>query len=68
MLDDKRNRKPQIEKLVTQLSKSCGMLFKLKHYTNISVCKSVQFALSIHLTYSILTKGRAFTPSNYIVE
>jgi len=29
ILDDKRNWKPQIEKLVTQLSKSCGMLFKL---------------------------------------
>ena len=30
MLDDKLNWKPQIEKLVTQLSKSCGMLFKFK--------------------------------------
>jgi len=45
ILDDKRNWKPQIEKLITQLSKSCGMLFKLKHYTNISVLKSVYFAL-----------------------
>ena len=47
ILDDKLNWKPQIEKLVTQLSKSCGMLFKLKHYTNISVLKSsqVMFAL-----------------------
>jgi len=27
ILDDKRNWKPQTEKLVTQLSKSCGMLF-----------------------------------------
>jgi len=45
ILDDKLNWKPQIEKLVTQLSKSCGMLFKLKHYTNISVLKSVYFVL-----------------------
>jgi len=56
ILDDK----PQIEKLVTQLSKSCRMLFKLKHYTNISVLKSVYFALfHSYLTYSILNWGRA---------
>jgi len=43
ILDDKLNWKPQIEKLVTQLSKSCGMLFKLKHQTNLSVLLSVYF-------------------------
>jgi len=60
MLDDKLNWKPHIEKLVTQLSKSCGMLFKLKHYTNISVLKSVYFGLfHSYLTYSILNWGRA---------
>jgi len=30
IFDDKLNWKPQIEKLVTQLAKSCGMLLKLK--------------------------------------
>jgi len=60
ILDDKLNWKPQIEKLVTQLSKSCGMLFKLKHYTIISVLKSVYFALfHYYLTYSIFNWGRA---------
>jgi len=60
ILDDKLNWKPQIEKLVTQLSKSCEMLFKLKHYANISVLKSVYFALfHSYLTYSILDWGRA---------
>jgi len=60
ILHDKLNWKPQIEKVVTQLSKSCGMLFKLKHNTNISVLKSVYFALShSYLTYSILNWGRA---------
>jgi len=60
ILDDKLNWKPPIEKLVTQLSKSCGMLFKLKHHTNSSVLKSVYFALfHSYLTYSILTWGRA---------
>jgi len=60
ILDDKLNWKPQIEKLVTQLSTSCAMLFKLKHYTNISVFKSVYFALlHSYLTYSILNWGRA---------
>ena len=42
------------------ISKSCGKLFKLKHYTNISVLKSVYFALfHSYLTYSILNGGRA---------
>ena len=60
ILDDKLNWKPQTEKLVTQLSKSCGMLFKLKHYTNISVLKSGYFTLFYsYLTYSILNCGRA---------
>jgi len=60
ILDDKLNWKPQIEKLVTQLSKSCGILFKLTHYTNISVLKSVYFALfHSYSTYSILNWGRA---------
>jgi len=57
---DKVNWKPRIEKLVTQLSKSCVMLFKLKHYTNISVLKSVYFAhFHSYLTYSILNWGKA---------
>ena len=56
---DKVNWKPQIKKLVTQLSKSCGMLFNLKQYTNISVLKSVYLALfNSYLTYSILNWGR----------
>jgi len=60
ILDDKLNWKPQIEKLVTQLSKSCGMLFKLKHYTNISLLKPVYFALfHSYLTFSIHNWGRA---------
>ena len=60
ILDDKPNWKPQSEKLVTQLSKSCGMLFKSKHYSSISVLKSVYFSLfHSYLTYSILNWGRA---------
>jgi len=59
ILDDKLNWKPQIEKLVTQHPKSCGMLFKLKEYTNTSVLKSAYFALfHSYLTYSILNWGR----------
>jgi len=37
VLLDKLSWKPQVEELVTQLSRSCGILFKLKHYTNIPV-------------------------------
>jgi len=44
----------------TQLSKSCGMLFKLNYYTNISLLKSVYFVLfNSYLTYSVLNRGRA---------
>jgi len=39
--DDKPNKKPQSETLVTQLSKLRGILFKLKYYINISALKSV---------------------------
>ena len=49
-----------MEELVTQLSKSCRMLFKWKHYTITSVLKSVYFALfHSYLTYSILNWGSA---------
>ena len=45
---------------MTQLSKSCGMLFKLKHHSTISVLKSVYLALfHSYLTYSIFNWGRA---------
>ena len=44
-----------METFLTQLSKSCGMLFKWKHYTSISVLITVYFALfHSYLTYSIL--------------
>jgi len=60
VLDGKLNWKPQVEKLVTQLSKSCGMLFILKHYTNISVLRCGYFApFHSYLTYSALNRGRA---------
>ena len=51
---------PQTEKLVTQLSKSCGMLCKLKHYTSTIVFKSVCFAIfHSYSSYSILDWGSA---------
>jgi len=40
-LDYRLNCKPQVKTLLTQLSRSCGILFKLKHHTNISVLRSV---------------------------
>jgi len=45
----KFSNKLKIEKLVTQLSKSFGMFFKLKHFTtNISVLNYVDFAFFIY--------------------
>jgi len=37
--------KPQIEKLPTPVSKSCESLFKLNHYSKISVLRSLYFAI-----------------------
>jgi len=55
--DDKLSWKAQIETFVTQLSKSCGMLFKLKHDANISVLEPVYFALfHSYVTYSLTGK------------
>jgi len=45
------------------------MLFKLKHYTNISVLKSVYFDLfHLYLTYALLNWGRANKTTNKSVR
>jgi len=53
---------------VTQLSKSNGILYKLKYYTNISLLKSLYFALfHSYLTYSVLNweeANKIITPSH----
>jgi len=50
-----------IEKMsVTQFFKSCGILFNLKHYSKISMVRSVYFAIfHFYLNYSILNWGKA---------
>ena len=49
-----------VQRVKTQLSKACGILSKLKHYTTLPVLKVVYNSL-IHpyLNYSILNWGRA---------
>jgi len=68
IFDDKLVWKSQIENLVTQLSKSSGILYKLKYYTNISLLKSLYFALfHSYLTYSVLNweeANKIITPSH----
>ena len=58
--DNKLSWKPHVQKLITQLSRACGILSKLKHYTTPPVLKVVYNSL-IHpyLNYSILNWGRA---------
>ena len=58
--DNKLSWKPHVQKVKTQLSRACGILFKLKHYTSPPVLKVVYNSL-IHpyLNYSILNWGRA---------
>ena len=57
---DNKHWKPHIAKLTTQISKSCGILSKLRHYTTQPVLKAVYNAL-IHpyLNYAVLNWGRA---------
>ena len=60
LLENKLSWKPHVQKLKTQLSRACGIISKLKHYTTKSVLKVVYNSL-IHpyLNYSILNWGRA---------
>jgi len=63
LFDDKLSWKPQIEKSVIQLSKSaCGMLFKLKNYTNISVFKFCLLCSFSFLFNLLNTQSRKNTP------
>ena len=59
-LDNKLSWKPHVHKVKTQLSRACGILSKLKHYTTPPVLKVVYNSL-IHpyLNYSILNWGVA---------
>jgi len=60
LLDNKLSWKPHVQKVKTQLSRACGILSKLKHYTTLPALKVVYKSL-IHpyLNYSILNWGRA---------
>jgi len=60
LLDNKLSWKPHVQKVKTQLSRTCGVLTKLEHYTTQSVQKVIYNSL-IHpyLKYSILNWGRA---------
>ena len=60
VLDIKLSWKPHVQKVKSQLSRACGILSKLKHYTTLAVLKVVYNSL-IHpyLNYSILNWGRA---------
>jgi len=55
VLDNKLNWKPHAQKVKTQLSRACGILSELKHYTSPPVLKVVYNSL-IHpyLNYSVL--------------
>ena len=55
LLDNKLSWKPHVQRVKTQLSRACGILSKLIHYTTLPVLKVVYNSL-IHpyLNYSIL--------------
>jgi len=41
LLDNKLSWKPHVQRVKTQLSRDCGVLSKLKHYTTLPVLKVV---------------------------
>ena len=44
-LDNKLSRKSHIDILSTKLSKTCGMIYKLRHCVPLSTLKSIYFSL-----------------------
>ncbi len=60
IVDDKLTWKPHIKRLKSQLSKSLGILYKLRHLTNKQVLKMVFHSLFFsHLNYGLLCWARA---------
>jgi len=62
LLDNKLSWKPHVQKVKTQLSRACGVLTKLKHYTTQSPLKVVYNSLGLihpYLNYLILNWGHA---------
>ena len=52
--------KPHIDKISEKLSKSCGMVFKLRHYVPLSTLKLIYNGMfNSILQYSLLNWGRA---------
>jgi len=45
LLENKLSWKPHVQKVKAQLSRACGVLSKLKHYTTLSVLKVVYNSL-----------------------
>ena len=59
-LDNRLTWKPHINTLIKKLSRGCGILSKLKHYTNKTLLKVVYNSIfQSYLHYSILNWGRA---------
>ena len=60
LLDNKLSWKPHVQKVKTQLSRTCGILSKLKHYTSPPVLTVVYNSLiHLYLNHSVLNWGRA---------
>jgi len=58
LLDNRLSWKPHVKKVKTQLSRACGVLSKLRHYTTQSVLKVVyNSGLHPYLGYLILDRG-----------
>ena len=60
ILDNNLTWQPHIDKISKKLSKSCGMVFKLRHYVPLSTLKLIYYGMfNSILQYSLLNWGRA---------
>ena len=60
-LDEKLSWKFHVENLKKKLSKTCGLIFKLRHYVPLSTCRIVYYSMfHSNILYSLINWGRAY--------
>ena len=65
-LDEKRSWKFYVENLKKKLSKTCGLIFKLRHYVPLSTCRIIYYSMfQSNILYSLINWGRA---SNFLLR
>ena len=59
-VDEKRSLKFHVENLKKKLSKTCGLIFKLRHHIPLSTCRIIYCSMFLSIIlYSLINWGRA---------